>query len=98
MNCSFCGRNFSSAAAERHIPFCEQQNKRQKMSANNKPKVKTVGQLMNKNSADAGYGRNGSSDSSGMNGMRQGYLSGGNNNPKGYTSGNDRKPIKYDSK
>lgn len=96
VNCSFCGRNFSSAAAERHIPFCEQQKKRQKMSANNKPKP-AYGQK--KASADSSYGRYGSgNDSAGAQGNangKLGYQSG--NNGKGYTSGNDRKPIKYDS-
>ena len=38
VNCQYCGRNFSRNAAERHIPFCETQHKRQKMntSANQK--------------------------------------------------------------
>ena len=41
VNCRFCGRNFNKNAAERHVPFCELQNKRQKAntSANQKQKV-----------------------------------------------------------
>lgn len=37
VNCQYCGRNFNQAAAQRHIPFCESQSKRQKgnLSANN---------------------------------------------------------------
>lgn len=88
VNCSFCGRNFSSAAAERHIPFCEQQKKRQKMntnSANRNPKVPIPSQK--KYSNDGPY--------SDQNGHKQGYSS--SNTRGGYTSGNDRKPIKYDS-
>lgn len=89
VNCGFCGRNFSSAAAERHIPFCEQQKKRQKInnSANQKPKVN----YPKKYSSDGQYGQSGS-DSASHN-VPRGY----NPNRPGYTSGNDRKPIKYDS-
>jgi len=44
VNCQFCGRNFSSGAAERHIPFCETQSKRQKkkqFSFESRPKGQT---------------------------------------------------------
>ena len=43
VNCQYCGRNFNKTAAERHIPFCETQSKRQKInnSANQKFNVKS---------------------------------------------------------
>lgn len=89
VNCQFCNRNFSSAAAERHIPFCEQQKKRQKINNSaNKPKVPLPGQK--KYSSDGQYGQYQNDN----NGPNRGYNSSYN---KGYTSGNDRKPIKYDS-
>ncbi len=34
VNCPYCARNFNQSAAERHIPFCETQHKRQKMNSN----------------------------------------------------------------
>jgi hypothetical protein len=42
VNCPYCNRNFSKNAADRHIPFCETQSKRQKIntSANQKLKPK----------------------------------------------------------
>lgn len=93
VNCIHCNRNFSSAAAERHIPFCETQKKRQKpnASANRQPKVPLPSQK--KNSTDnSGQGND---NSNGY--QRPGYSSGYGNGGKGYASGNDRKPIKYDS-
>lgn len=34
MHCEYCGRNFNQTAAERHIPFCKEQNGRRGTSIN----------------------------------------------------------------
>uniref|UniRef100_A0A914D1D7 Zinc finger C2HC domain-containing protein 1B n=1 Tax=Acrobeloides nanus TaxID=290746 RepID=A0A914D1D7_9BILA len=40
IQCDFCGRNFNRHAAERHIPFCEEQNKRRGTTA--KPQTRSA--------------------------------------------------------
>lgn len=95
VNCSYCGRNFSSAAAERHIPFCEQQSKRQKMNTNSANR-KVPLPPQKKYSNDGPYGQDNVPNGSRYN--TGGYNSGSNSGShRGYVSGNDRKPIKYDS-
>ncbi|KHJ94716.1 hypothetical protein OESDEN_05351 [Oesophagostomum dentatum] len=36
VQCNYCGRNFSEKAAERHIPFCKEQNARKMTSSSTK--------------------------------------------------------------
>lgn len=37
VQCDYCGRNFSESAAERHIPFCREQNSRKVVPTSMKP-------------------------------------------------------------
>ncbi|KAK6032215.1 hypothetical protein OSTOST_01604, partial [Ostertagia ostertagi] len=37
VQCDYCGRNFSENAAERHIPYCKEQNSRRGVSSTIKP-------------------------------------------------------------
>ncbi len=113
VNCQFCGRNFNRTAAERHIPFCETQSKRQKInnSANHKgnPRVNTgpaVGKAplpgnQRKQSSEVNN-RYQNNDNSNGHGNRPNNSSGSGSGgfSKGYSnvsSGNERRPIKYDS-
>lgn len=100
VNCPYCNRNFSKNAADRHIPFCETQSKRQKIntSANQKlkPKVQAPSSGQRKQSSEA-YEQSPNSNAA-YNGARgvAGYQSGLTN--KGFNSGsNERRPIKYDA-
>jgi hypothetical protein len=78
VQCNYCGRSFNKNAAERHIPFCEQQHKRQKMnnSANNKAQGKAKYQA-----PLPGAGRKLSSE-------HNGYASNQSNLNSGYSSNN----------
>jgi len=93
VNCPYCFRNFSRNAADRHIPFCETQSKRQKInnSANSKlkPKQQAPSSGQRKQSSEV-YDQHPQSNSRGV----AGYQSGNAN--KGFSSGNERRPIKYD--
>lgn len=100
VNCPYCSRNFSKNAADRHIPFCETQSKRQKIntSANQKlkPKVQAPSSGQRKQSSEV-YEQSSNSNAA-YNGARgvAGYQSGFTN--KGFNSGsNERRPIKYDA-
>lgn len=98
VNCQFCNRNFSKNAADRHIPFCETQSKRQKIntSANQKlkPKVQAPSSGQRKQSSEV-YEQSSNAAYNGARGVA-GYQSGPAS--KGFNSGsNERKPIKYDA-
>ncbi len=114
VNCQYCGRNFSRTAAERHIPFCETQNKRQKFQSSANQKQAAINQRskfqgpasgQRKPSSDP-YESNSRSLMSHGGGGGVGYGGAANNHhgagyAKGYSnvsSGSDRRPLKYDSK
>lgn len=40
MNCQFCGRNFSEAAGKRHIPFCEESQRKKGIRKGYAPPMK----------------------------------------------------------
>lgn len=97
VNCPYCNRNFNRTAAERHIPFCETQSKRQKInnSANQKlkPKVQAPSSGQRKQSSDVyEQSSNAMHNGRGFGGYQSGSMAN-----KGFSSGNERKPIRYDS-
>ncbi|CAF0852775.1 unnamed protein product [Brachionus calyciflorus] len=107
VNCQYCGRNFNRNAAERHIPFCEQQSKRTKInnSANQKQLAKKPAPAPARKQSSEAYGSNGYNPNEYAN--PRGYSNtngagprGGNGNAGGYGSGSGggaRKPVKYES-
>lgn len=107
VNCQYCMRNFSRNAAERHIPFCETQHKRQKMNSGNqakaslpKSKAPVPSQQRKQSSEQYGYNENSNTSFSATNQRTPGHANNANN--KGYSSGGagpsiERKPIKYDN-
>lgn len=105
VNCQFCGRNFNRNAAERHIPFCENQSKRQKINTSANPKQvvrsKPVPAPQRKQSSEAygyangGYNQNEYSRPRNYGGVASGGSGGGYSNGTG--SGGSRKPIKYEA-
>ncbi|RNA38617.1 zinc finger C2HC domain-containing 1A isoform X1 [Brachionus plicatilis] len=108
VNCQFCGRNFNRNAAERHIPFCENQSKRQKAntSANQKQVVrnKPVPAPQRKQSSEAyGYANGGQSEYArprNYGSGNQGAIAGGSgySTSNGTGSGGTRKPIRYEAR
>lgn len=102
VQCQFCGRHFNSSAAQRHIPFCETQHKRQNFnnSANNKTKLDVKnkfqpplpGQRKQSSEGSNGYGGSGyNQQAGGGSGHGSGGYSSGGGGGGGY--GNSQKTL-----
>lgn len=87
VQCNFCGRSFNQSAAQRHIPFCEQQHKRQKMnnSANNKAQQAAKSKYQ---APLPGAGRKQSSEYNNGYGGSQSYLNSGYSTSNGTLNSN----------
>lgn len=103
VNCQFCRRNFNRNAAERHIPFCENQSKRQKIntSANQKQVIrnKPVPAPQRNQSSEAHGYTNGHYNSNEHSKPRNyAGTGGGYSMQNGGGSGGTRKPIRYEAR
>lgn len=104
VNCQYCGRNFNQTAAQRHIPFCENQTKRQKMNMNQRAPATNMMRMQGTSGSMSGPAaryqqppRKVSAESANTN-----YSSASSASSRGYGGGGsygqvDRRPIKYDA-